>query len=173
MSQKILKNQTAFPVDIFDCGIIVPASPGTHTINIQEALIFAASNDVITYLADGSLILNDGTVDLGLAEAVAQIQGHWPNDIKIADTDGLTIDSVLDGSTRRLAVDVKLVGGGGNSFETISTPLGTSPVAENGTDTLNLTSSDGSILVTGNAATDTVDLKIDQCKLIVSALIFG
>jgi len=43
-----------------------------------------------------------------------------------------------------------------NSFETISTPSGTSPVADSSTDTLSITASNG-MVVTGDSATDTVD----------------
>ena len=52
-----------------------------------------------------------------------------------------------------------------NLFETISTPNGTSPVADSPTDTLNLISSDNSITITGNAVTDTVDFTVDQGSL--------
>lgn len=50
-------------------------------------------------------------------------------------------------------------GGGGASFTTIQTDSGTSPVATGPTDTLTLTSSDSSIDVIGDSATDEVDLK--------------
>jgi len=49
-------------------------------------------------------------------------------------------------------------GGGVNSFTTIQPDLGTSPVATSGADTLTLTSSDNSILITGDRTTDTIDL---------------
>lgn len=47
---------------------------------------------------------------------------------------------------------------GVGTFKTIQTPSGTSPVATGLTDTLTLTSSDNSITITGNSATDTIDL---------------
>jgi len=43
------------------------------------------------------------------------------------------------------------------SFSTIQTPAGTSPVATSATDILTLTSSNGSVVITGNSLTDTVD----------------
>jgi len=46
-----------------------------------------------------------------------------------------------------------------SSFTTIQTPAGSSPVANGPHDTLTLTSSDNSISITGNATTDTIDLK--------------
>lgn len=47
-----------------------------------------------------------------------------------------------------------------DSFSIIQPDLGTSPVADSPTDTLNITSSDGSIVVTGDATTDTIDLQL-------------
>lgn len=46
-------------------------------------------------------------------------------------------------------------GGGGNSFETWTTPAGTAPVADSATDTITFTAS--GIVVTGTAGTDTID----------------
>ncbi len=51
-------------------------------------------------------------------------------------------------------------GGGGNTFETISTTSGTSPVADSATDTLTLQGSNA-VTVTGNSATDTIVLDLD------------
>lgn len=47
-----------------------------------------------------------------------------------------------------------------NSFTTIQPDHGTSPVASSPTDTLTLTSSDGSVSITGNSTTDTIDFSI-------------
>lgn len=44
----------------------------------------------------------------------------------------------------------------GNSFETISTPSGTSPVADSATDTLTLTATNG-VSITGNSTTDSIE----------------
>ncbi len=49
-----------------------------------------------------------------------------------------------------------------NSFVTIATPAGTNPVASTPTDTLNLTSVDTSITITGNSGTDTVDFALSS-----------
>lgn len=48
----------------------------------------------------------------------------------------------------------------GMSFSTIQPPAGTSPAADSATDTLNLTASDSTIVITGTAATDTIDFKV-------------
>ena len=48
-------------------------------------------------------------------------------------------------------------GSSSNSFATISTPSGTSPVADSATDTLTLTAGTG-ITITGNSTTDTIEI---------------
>src|SRR3990167_6957387 len=48
-------------------------------------------------------------------------------------------------------------GGGGNSFETISVPAGTNPVADSSTDTLTITET-SFLTITGTAASDTIDI---------------
>lgn len=61
-------------------------------------------------------------------------------------------------------------GGSGNSFETVSTPAGTSPVADSSTDTLTLTSTGGTVTITGTAATDTINLEASAGSGDVSAV---
>jgi len=51
--------------------------------------------------------------------------------------------------------------GATNSFAIIQCDAGTSPTADSDTDTLTLTSSDGSVVITGNSTTDTVTLTVD------------
>lgn len=46
------------------------------------------------------------------------------------------------------------------AFTTIATPAGTNPVADSTSDTLNLTSTDNSITITGTAGTDTVNFAL-------------
>lgn len=60
-----------------------------------------------------------------------------------------------------------LSGGGGgssNSFETISVPYGTSPVADSSTDTLTITESNG-IIITGTASSDTIEFSTNATEL--------
>lgn len=87
----------------------------------------------------------------------------------ISDTDIGTWDFVrfnittADG-TGKLVVSAFFSGGGtagsgtSNSFETIVTDLGTSPVATSSADILTFTSVDGTLDITGNSTTDTIDL---------------
>ena len=62
---------------------------------------------------------------------------------------------------------VELGSGGGessNSFQTISTPSGTSPVADSSTDTLSLTAS-GGISITGTSSTDSIDFSTNATAI--------
>jgi DUF4097 and DUF4098 domain-containing protein YvlB len=56
------------------------------------------------------------------------------------------------------------------SFSTIQTPAGSSPVAGSPTDVLTLTSSDGSVLITGNAITDTINFQVSASSGAVSSV---
>jgi len=85
---KILKNQTASAVDISDMGITVPAS-GEHVLDHSEYLMWQGSNDVILKLADGTLIVNDGSDDLSLSNGIDLIKGNYnPNEV---DSEGRQI----------------------------------------------------------------------------------
>lgn len=57
-------------------------------------------------------------------------------------------------------IDLSSLAGGGNSFGIVQTPVGTSPTADQATDTLILTTSDNTLVVTGNSTTDTIDLTV-------------
>lgn len=52
---------------------------------------------------------------------------------------------------------IKRAGGASTAFTIIQPTTGTSPTADSDTDTLILTSSDGSVIITGNSTTDTLD----------------
>lgn len=60
-----------------------------------------------------------------------------------------------------------------NSFSTIQPDFGTSPVATSPTDTLTFTSSDGSVTITGNSATDTINFQVASTQLDASFLTLG
>ena len=62
-------------------------------------------------------------------------------------------------------------GGAGNSFETISTPSGTNPVADASTDTLTLTATGSNFAITGNSGSDTIDFDVIESVLAGSGLV--
>lgn len=75
---KIVKNSTESDVAISDVGITVPAS-GQFTIAPQEYLIWAASNDIILLIGNGTLVINDGSSDLSISDGVDLIKGIFPS----------------------------------------------------------------------------------------------
>ena len=54
----------------------------------------------------------------------------------------------------------KVTNSGATSFATIQTPAGTSPVADSSADILSLTSTDSTVIITGNSTTDTINFSI-------------
>jgi hypothetical protein len=76
---KILKNATVSPITVNS--VTIAASPGSYTIPPQDYLVWAANDGVITYIGAGSLVVNDGSVDLGVAAGTSLIQGLYPTTI--------------------------------------------------------------------------------------------
>ena len=81
----------------------------------------------------------------------------FQNKLRIFETGGTNRGYYIDISGGGTSVGTNLVGGGSasNSFTTISTPSGTSPVADSSTDTLTLTAGTG-ITITGDATADSI-----------------
>lgn len=93
---KILKNQTASPLNIADTGVTIPGS-SDYTIPPQDYLLFAASSDTITFIGAGDIVVNDGSSDLTIADGTRLIQGIFPNPVGlIGDTDQTEIGNVGD-----------------------------------------------------------------------------
>jgi hypothetical protein len=69
------------------------------------------------------------------------------------------------GSFSIVPVGGSAAGGSSNSFVTIQVPNGTNIVADGVTDTATFSSSDSSVVMTGTAATDTIDFKVDASAI--------
>lgn len=81
-----------------------------------------------------------------------------PDNIAFTSTD-LSVDITADPLTNTIDFTVSPAVAG-NAFGTVSTPAGTNPVADNSSDTLSLTSTDGNFVITGNAGSDTVNFNL-------------
>jgi len=103
---KILKNTTANIVTITDTGVSVPASPGQYVIPAQDYWMWAASDNVITQIGNGSIIVNDGSSNLSISDGTDFIKGIYQKNRIIGNTDGTMIDNVGD----RLKVDASVTG---------------------------------------------------------------
>lgn len=74
---KILKNLTASPILIGDTGVSIPASPSTYSVVPMDFALWAASSDIVTYIGNGSIVVNDGTYDLSKADGISLVQGNF------------------------------------------------------------------------------------------------
>lgn len=112
---KILKNTTGSIVTITDVGQTVPAS-GQLTINQTDYDLYAASSDVVTLVGNGTLVVNDGSVDLDISDGIDHIKGIFPQIIDVRlrgadedDPDDETLDKkithTIDGDKVRLDVN--------------------------------------------------------------------
>lgn len=77
---KILINNTASPVPITDTGVTIAAS-SQYTIPPQDYLLWAASSNVVTYIGDSTLTVNDGSDDLSISDGVDLIKGLFPKTV--------------------------------------------------------------------------------------------
>ncbi len=103
-STKILKNQTASPIDL-DFGVTVPAS-GQVTILPTDYADAAASDDLVTFIGSGDIVVNDGSLDLNISTGMDLIKGT----AQVVDTSSEGLVSVVDDSgVKRLAVDLSEV----------------------------------------------------------------
>jgi hypothetical protein len=102
---KILKNTTGSPVDISDVGVTVPAS-SQITIPPTDYLLYADSDNVITLVGAGTLVVNDGSSDLGINEGSKLLQGIFPNPIGIQGADGTQIGNNGDSLKTEITASV-------------------------------------------------------------------
>jgi len=100
---KIVKNNTNSSVEVSDVGVAVPAS-GQYVLNTTEYLIWADSADIVTLVGDGTLTVNDGSVDLGISEGIDLIKGIFQKHRIIGDTDGTLIGN--DGDRLKVAASL-------------------------------------------------------------------
>lgn len=70
---KIVKNTTGSDIEIKDTGNTIPAS-GQITLNASEFILFAESTDIDPHIDSGDIVINDGTIDLPIAEAKVYIK---------------------------------------------------------------------------------------------------
>ena len=81
---KILKNTTNQSVFVADTGVPLSAN-GQYTIPPQDYWLWAASSNVISYIGNGTLIVNDGSFDLSINEGVALIQHMFPSTVQVSN----------------------------------------------------------------------------------------
>lgn len=70
---KILQNTTNADIFITDMGTLVPAN-STYEIPPSDYLEWAGSNNVIAYINSNSIVVNNGSVNLPILDAIALIE---------------------------------------------------------------------------------------------------
>lgn len=87
---KIIKNNTAFPVEINDIGITIPSN-GQYIIPPQDYLLCSDSIDILNLIQNGTVILNDGNSDLSLSDSLAFAKySNFANSVRFTSTTDLT-----------------------------------------------------------------------------------
>jgi hypothetical protein len=100
---KVLKNDSGSSVVISDTGITILDST-QYTIPPQDYSLWAASSEVVTEIGAGTLVVNDGSFDLGISDGVDLIKGIFQKSRLIGNTDSTLIGNVGD----RLKVVAKM-----------------------------------------------------------------
>lgn len=77
---KVLRNVTASPISITDCGVTLDAL-SSYTIPPQDYLLWAASSVIVTYVGAASVIVNDGSFDLTISDGIDLLKGIFPSDL--------------------------------------------------------------------------------------------
>lgn len=79
---KILDNTTGTDIEISDTGVTV-ASATDYTIQAADYPLWAASDDIVSYIGTGDIVVNDGSESLSPAAGISLIQGSFPSSVSI------------------------------------------------------------------------------------------
>jgi hypothetical protein len=137
---KILKNTTASDIFILDTGINLKAS-SSYEITQSEFLLWVASLDIISYINSGSVVVNNGSIDLSASEGIRALQ--YP--------DRITVKSNSTDVTR-VATDINFTGSAtvtddGNGQVTVDIgTTGSTAIPEYGVDPVSPSTNDAWVL---------------------------
>lgn len=157
----------ALNVHIIECDIdpnVAPTAIGQHWVNTTSGeMWFSKGTSGV-----GDWVKLEGDTDIKTKVSANDTTAGFLNG-KLVQGANITLTENNDGGNETLTIAATQPADQ-NLFETISTPLGTSPVADTTTDTLTLTSGDNSVSITGTAATDTVDFQVNEANVDHDAL---
>ena len=167
---------TEVKADVFTAGNFVDSSEINFTVtagaSVTAALIDGSIanarlvNDSVTVSA-GSGLTGGGSVDLGGSITVSHADTSSVSNVSSNNSNGVVLQDLslgFDGFGHVTGATVGTVDLDSRflAFRTINVPSGTDPVADSYNDTLNFTSSDGSVVIAGNATTDTIDITVSN-----------
>lgn len=124
---KIVKNITGSPISVTDMGVTVPAM-GSYTIPATDYALWMTSNDIIVYVGAGTLVINNGTVDLGKSDGIDLIKGVFPQPLVLRSGDSTDLAGVT--TDKRLKIEMAFAPGSYPAYAYLSLIIG------NGTDTI-------------------------------------
>ena len=165
---------TASETAIFQSGNFVDSTEIDFTVTAGASVTAAIKstsiansklvNDDLTVTAGGGLT-GGGLVALGGSITISHADTSSVSNVNSDNSNGTVIQDVTLGFDTYGHVTGATVGTANldnryYSFRTINVPTGTDPAAESYNDTLNLISSDNSVVISGNSSSDTIDIKV-------------
>ncbi|MEN9582431.1 MAG: hypothetical protein RL641_385, partial [Candidatus Parcubacteria bacterium] len=163
-AEVVLPTGSISGTEILDSSIVL----GTDTSGNYVASATANSGLVMTGTQGGSLGILLPTATDALSSTTSSGSGLETLAAGLGLLQGCSNNQILkwDEGTDVWSCATDATGGGsGNSFETITTPSGTSPVADSSTDTLSITVTGSNITITGNSATDAIAFDLLESTL--------
>lgn len=82
---KILKNTTQSDITINDTGMTITTLTD-YTIPATEYPLWAASENVLTHITSGDIVVNDGNQDLSAGDAIDHLRGYIPKQVGITNS---------------------------------------------------------------------------------------
>lgn len=76
MAATLIINTTNTVLNIDDIGVVIPPNETINISNVIEEVEMAKSNDLISLISIGSIIINDGLSNLDKSSAIRYITGH-------------------------------------------------------------------------------------------------
>jgi hypothetical protein len=162
--------------DVFTAANFVDSSEVNFTVtagaSVTAALIDGSIanarlvNDSVTVSA-GSGLTGGGSVDLGGSVTVSHADTSSVSNVSSNNSNGVVLQDLslgFDGFGHVTGATVGTVDLDSRflAFRTINVPSGTDPVADSYNDTLNFTSSNGSVVISGNSGSDTIDITVSS-----------
>jgi hypothetical protein len=85
---KIVKNVTGSSIDISDVGVTILAL-SSYLIPPSDYLLWAGSDDTVTFVGSADLVINDGSFDLSISDGIDLVKGLYPREVNPVSSFGL------------------------------------------------------------------------------------
>ena len=92
---KIVKNITGSSISILDTGVSIPAF-GQYIIPPQDYPLWSSSDNIITEVGSGDVVVNDGSDDFGISDGIDLLKGIFQKQRILGSTDDTLIGNIVD-----------------------------------------------------------------------------